>query len=141
MFDVTNEASFLSIRNWLTCIDNYVLTESNLRPPILLVGNKIDLTTHRKIDSNCGKELADELGITYIEVCAVTGVNVQHTLDVLIEKIFQFMDDSMEKYYRKQTVQTIVTNQNFHQRKASVKLMKKLSNVQKTACSCNVNRL
>jgi Ras-related protein Rab-27A len=132
LFDVTNESSFLSIRNWLTFIDNFTLSDNNLRPPILLIGNKIDLVTERTIDTIRAQQLADELGITYIETSAVTGTNVQDTLQMLIEKIFHFMEQSMETYYPKQPL----IDENQTPKKTSIKLIEKLSNVGKTSCSC-----
>jgi Ras-related protein Rab-27A len=139
VFDVTNESSFLSIRDWLTFIDTYTLIDTNLRPPILLIGNKIDLVTQRTICTIRAQQLANELGITYIETSAVTGTNVQDTLNILIEKIFQFMEESMQKYYPKENLQSssvkLLSNDN-HRRRTSTKIMNKLSKVKKTSCSC-----
>jgi Ras-related protein Rab-27A len=89
LFDVTNESSFLSIRNWLTFIDNFTLSDNNLRPPILLIGNKIDLVTERTIDTIRAQQLADELGITYIETSAVTGTNVQEKSFILWNNLWK----------------------------------------------------
>jgi Ras-related protein Rab-27A len=105
IFDVTNESSFLSIRDWLTHIDTYANIDQDLRPPIILVGNKIDLVQHRAVDSLRAQQLANELHVTYVETSAVTGTNVQHTLTLLVQHIFDFMDRSMQKYY----LQTSIT--------------------------------
>ncbi|CAF2351612.1 unnamed protein product [Rotaria sp. Silwood2] len=78
LFHITNESSFLSIRI---------------------------IVTHRKIDSTHAEQLGNELGITYIEISAVTGINVQETLEIIIDKIFYFMNKSVEKYYQKQSLQ------------------------------------
>ncbi|CAF3363310.1 unnamed protein product [Rotaria socialis] len=130
IFDLTNESSFLSIRNWISCIDSFALIDGDLRPPILLIGNKVDLSTHRKIDSIRAQQFADEFHIAYIEICALTGINIQYALDTLTDKIFNFMDESMKKYYQKQPLQ-LSTNENYRHRKISIKLMKNISNVKK----------
>lgn len=141
VFDVTNESSFLSIRNWLHSIDNCNLMDSNVRPPTLLIGNKIDLVAQRKVDSIHAEQLAKELGMTYIEISAVNGTNVKNTLDIIIDEIFQFMDDFLEKYYRKQSIHLSslpLSSQDYlYRRKKSMKLMKKLSSVKKTSCTCS----
>ncbi|CAF3237252.1 unnamed protein product [Rotaria sp. Silwood2] len=103
LFHITNESSFLSIRI---------------------------IVTHRKIDSTHAEQLGNELGITYIEISAVTGINVQETLEIIIDKIFYFMNKSVEKYYQKQSLQMssirLSTDENYHRRKTSIKLIKKI---------------
>jgi GTPase SAR1 family protein len=133
LFDVTNESSFLSIQDWLTFIDTYTRIDNELRPPILLIGNKIDLVTNRIIDTIRAQQLANELQITYIETSAVTGTNVQETLRLIIEQIFDFMNRSMEKYYPNQsTVIKLSTDQQRQQSTTSIKIKNKLTR----ACSC-----
>jgi Ras-related protein Rab-27A len=132
LFDVTNESSFLSIRNWLTFIDNHTAIDSNCRPPVLLIGNKIDLVTHRTIDTIRAQQLANELGITYMETSAVTGTNVPDTLRIIIEKITHFMNESMERYYPKQ----LSTDNNHHRRRTSINLINKLPTIKTTSCTC-----
>jgi GTPase SAR1 family protein len=139
LFDVTNESSFLSIQDWLTFIDTYNRVDDDLRPPILLIGNKIDLVTNRIIDTMRAQQLANELKITYIETSAVTGTNVQETLRVLIEHIFEFMERSMQKYYPKRISMIKLTadqSQQQHKNKTSIKLINKLARAKKHSCSC-----
>jgi GTPase SAR1 family protein len=138
LFDVTNESSFLSIQDWLTFIDTYNRVDDDLRPPILLIGNKIDLVTNRIIDTMRAQQLANELKITYIETSAVTGTNVQETLRVLIEHIFEFMERSMQKYYPKRISMIKLTADQPQQQKnkTSIKLINKLARAKKQSCSC-----
>jgi GTPase SAR1 family protein len=140
LFDVTNESSFLSIQNWLTFIDTYTEIDNDLRPPILLIGNKIDLVTNRIIDTIQAQKLANELQITYIETSAVTGTNVQETLRVLIEHIFEFMNRSMQKYYLNlsPTIQLTVDQEQLQQRRrtTSIKLKNKIAQAKKQGCPC-----
>jgi Ras-related protein Rab-27A len=134
VFDVTNESTFLSIRNWLTYIDNFTSIDNNPRPPVLLIGNKIDLVTERTIDTIRAQQLANELGITYMETSAVTGTNVPDALRIIIEKITHFMNESMERYYPKQCLQ-LSTDNNYHRRK-SINLINKLPTIKTNSCTC-----
>jgi len=136
LFDVTNESSFLSIQDWLTFIDTYNRVDDDLRPPILLIGNKIDLVTNRIIDTMRAQQLANELKITYIETSAVTGTNVQETLRILIEQIFEYMDRSMQKYYPKQVSTIKLTGDQSRKKTTSIKLINKLSRAKKHSCPC-----
>jgi len=132
LFDVTNESSFLSIQDWLTFIDTYTRIDNDLRPPILLIGNKIDLVTNRIIDTIRAQQLANELQITYIETSAVTGTNVQETLRLLIEHIFDFMNQSMVKYYPNQLPMIKLSADQQQRQSTSVKIKDKLTR----ACPC-----
>jgi GTPase SAR1 family protein len=137
LFDVTNESSFLSIQDWLTFIDTYTRVDNELRPPILLIGNKIDLVTNRIIDTIQAQKLANELQITYIETSAVTGTNVQETLNLLIKHIFEFMNRSMQKYYPSQsTIIQLTEDQQQRRRLTSIKLKNKLAHAKKQGCFC-----
>ncbi|CAF0955826.1 unnamed protein product [Adineta steineri] len=135
LFDVTNESSFLTIQDWLTYVDTYTGVDDNLRPPILLIGNKIDLVTNRVIDTMRAQQLANELQITYIETSAVTGTNVQETLRLLVKNVFDFMEQSMKKYYPKSPAITLTADEEKHKRRTSVQLINKLSG-KKHSCSC-----
>lgn len=137
LFDVTNESSFLSIQDWLTLIDTYTRVNSEFRPPILLIGNKIDLVTNRVIETLRAQQIANDLQITYIETSAVTGTNVSESLRVLIEKIFDFMQQSMQKFYSTQS-STIKINalDQTRRRSTSTKIKNKLARAKKHACPC-----
>lgn len=139
LFDVTNESSFLSIQDWLTLIDTYTHVDSDLRPPILLIGNKIDLVTNRVIDTIRAQQFANDLQISYIETSAVTGTNVAETLRLLIDKIFHFMHESMQKFYSVQSPVIKISNNSETLRRnksTSMKLKTKLARAKKHACPC-----
>ncbi|CAF1651749.1 unnamed protein product [Adineta ricciae] len=136
LYDVTNESSFLSIQEWLTYIDAYTRVDDEICPPVLLVGNKIDLVTNRIVDTIRAQRLANELRISYIETSAVTGTNVQETFRVLIKDIFRFMDASMQKFYPKSPVLNVLTGQDKRRKRSSVKLLHKLSQTKKRSCFC-----
>ena len=59
LFDLTNEQSFLNIRNWLTQLQTHAYCEN---PDIVLCGNKVDLEDQRTISEERAKEMADKYG-------------------------------------------------------------------------------
>ena len=61
----------------------------NTNVPIILVGNKQDLKNERKITYEAAKQLADELGVEYIETSAKTGFNCNESFDKLARKILE----------------------------------------------------
>ena len=66
VYDVTNPKSFANIREWYREI---ISIEPNIL--LVLVANKIDLEKDRKISTQQGDALAQELGVQYIETSAL----------------------------------------------------------------------
>jgi Ras-related protein Rab-1A len=73
VYDVTDQASFSNVKQWLQEIDRYACESVNK----LLVGNKCDLTTKKVVDYNTAKEFADGLGIHFLETSAKSSTNVE----------------------------------------------------------------
>lgn len=59
MFDLTNENSFLSVRNWIVQLQTHAYCD---KPDIILVGNKADLHEHRVVEYVRAKDLAEKNG-------------------------------------------------------------------------------
>jgi len=72
VYDVTDENSFLNIRNWMKSIDQHA-SDSVKR---ILIGNKADMTNEKVIETERGQALADEYGIKFFEASAKTNGNV-----------------------------------------------------------------
>lgn len=72
VYDVTNQSSFDAIRTWADDIDRYA--RENV--PTLLVGNKSDLAAERVVSTEQGQDLADSMGMSFIETSAKTAVGV-----------------------------------------------------------------
>eukprot|EP00475_Leptophrys_vorax_P002315 TRINITY_DN112_c0_g1_i1.p1 TRINITY_DN112_c0_g1~~TRINITY_DN112_c0_g1_i1.p1 ORF type:complete len:196 (+),score=69.77 TRINITY_DN112_c0_g1_i1:153-740(+) len=72
VYDVTDENSFLNIRNWMKSIDQHA-ADSVKR---ILIGNKADMVNEKVIETGRGQSLADEYQIKFFECSAKTDQNV-----------------------------------------------------------------
>ena len=75
VYDISNKNSFLSVNQWIEDCKNNI-TNKNIN--LILVGNKCDLTYKREVEEDEGKNFAENLGITFYETSALTGVNVDN---------------------------------------------------------------
>jgi Ras-related protein Rab-1A len=73
VYDVTNRESFNNVKNWMGEISRYASENVNK----LLVGNKCD--SKRVVSTEEGAELAQSLGIPYMETSAKTSSNVEES--------------------------------------------------------------
>lgn len=74
VYDVTDEASFNNIRNWVRNIEQHA-SDGVCR---LLVGNKSDMADERRaVPYARAKALADEYGMPFFEASAKDGANVE----------------------------------------------------------------
>lgn len=72
VYDVTDEQSFLNIRNWIRNIEQHAADSVNK----ILIGNKCDMTEDKKIETSRGAALAQEYGISFFETSAKADINV-----------------------------------------------------------------
>ena len=83
VYDVTNEESYRNVIQWLTDLHKIVKLV-----PIILVGNKIDLSDEIKIATEDGKRMEARIkAIKFYETSAKTGENVSIIFEDLAEKI------------------------------------------------------
>jgi Ras-related protein Rab-8A len=71
VYDCTDQQTFNNIQNWLKQIDQH----ANSNVAKVLVANKCD-RPDRVIDSEKGRNLAEQHGLTFFETSAKTGLNV-----------------------------------------------------------------
>lgn len=83
VYDITNRDTFRSCQSWIDECQN--LTQKNV--VIVLVGNKCDLETERKVNTDEGQQLADENNILFYETSAKTGENVLDVFNASCGKI------------------------------------------------------
>jgi len=89
VYDVTNPDSFGNVRKWLQEINRYA--SENVQK--ILVGNKCDLVSERKVSYEDAKELADELGVMFLETSAKNSTNVNVAFEQMAKKIKETEDD------------------------------------------------
>lgn len=94
VFDLTNEQSFLNIRNWLDQLKQHSYCET---PDIVLCGNKVDLEAMRVVTEERAKQTADTYGLPYVETSAATGHNVDHAVKLLLDLVMKRMEDVVDK--------------------------------------------
>ena len=73
VFDITEKDSFEHVKNWVADIDKFA-KQGVLR---ILVGNKCDLEKQRNVTKEEANELAEKLGIKYIETSAKDTINIE----------------------------------------------------------------
>ncbi|XP_043480957.1 ras-related protein Rab-27A isoform X1 [Leptopilina heterotoma] len=93
LFDLTNEQSFLDVRNWLDQLRNNAYCES---PDVILCGNKSDLEDRRVISEYKARELASKYGLVYIETSAATGQNIARAVDILLDRVMRRIEATVD---------------------------------------------
>ncbi|XP_058493073.1 ras-related protein Rab-27B-like [Solea solea] len=91
MFDLTNQQSFLNVRNWMSQLQANAYCDN---PDIVLVGTKADLRNMRDVYARQARDLADRYGIPYFETSAVTGANVDEAVATLLDLVMKRMEHS-----------------------------------------------
>lgn len=72
---MTNRETFNNVKNWMGEISRYASENVNR----LLIGNKCDIDSKKVVSTEEGKELADSLGIPFMETSAKTSTNVEQS--------------------------------------------------------------
>ncbi|KAH0554946.1 ras-related protein Rab-27A [Cotesia glomerata] len=93
LFDLTNEQSFLEVRNWLEQLKTHAYCEE---PDIILCGNKVDLEDRRVISEEKARELAKKHGMPYLETSAATGHNISQAIELLLDRVMTRMEATMD---------------------------------------------
>ena len=84
IFDFTKKDTFNRAEKWFKELHEFA--EGN--PQIILVGNKIDLP-NKEVDSDSINELARKYNVNFLEVSALTGVNVNEIFNLLTKDIYE----------------------------------------------------
>ncbi|GFQ72738.1 ras-related protein Rab-3 [Trichonephila clavata] len=92
MYDVTNEESFNSVRDWVTQIKTYSWDNAQ----VVLVGNKCDMEDERVVSTERGKQLSDTLGLEFFETSAKENLNVKIVFERLVDIICDKMSESLD---------------------------------------------
>lgn len=78
-YDITNRISFDNVKSWIVDIR---LDNSDI--PIILIGNKIDLTHFREVPEEMAKEFADENGVSFVEISVKNNSHIHLVIDMIL---------------------------------------------------------
>ena len=85
VYDVTDEASFDKIKDWM---DQILSNTNKAEICLILLGNKCDIEK-RSISYEQGKTLANELQVNFFETSAQTGQNIKDAFETLTADIMK----------------------------------------------------
>lgn len=93
VYDVTNEASFTNINQWMLAIRQHASSSVNK----VLLGNKADtsgpLVSKRAVATARGQALADQHGIRFFETSAKNSINIEEAFSTVTRDIKQRLLD------------------------------------------------
>ena len=81
MYDITSQSSFHDVREWVESVKETV----GLSLPILLLGNKLDVTHDREVQKSIAEDMAEVYKASFVEVSAKSGENVANSFSQLLK--------------------------------------------------------
>ena len=85
VYDVTDEASYEKIRDWM---DQILSNTQQEDIGLVLLGNKCDMEP-RNVTEEMGKKMAEELKVNYFETSALTGQGIKEAFEKLTRVIMK----------------------------------------------------
>jgi Ras-related protein Rab-27A len=89
VFDLTNETSFINVRNWIGEIQSNAYSE---KVDMILIGNKCDLENQRIITKARALEFAEQNHVDYIETSALENINVGESVELLLDSVMDRLE-------------------------------------------------
>ncbi|XP_028833540.1 ras-related protein Rab-13-like isoform X1 [Denticeps clupeoides] len=83
VYDITDEKSFENIQNWMKSIKE----NASAGVSRMLLGNKCDIETKRKVPKEVGVKLAKDHGISFFETSAKSSICVEESFFLLARDI------------------------------------------------------
>uniref|UniRef100_A0A673ZZQ8 Calcium release activated channel regulator 2A n=1 Tax=Salmo trutta TaxID=8032 RepID=A0A673ZZQ8_SALTR len=93
MYDITAEQSFTAVRQWLTSVQEGAGEDI----PIMLLGNKMDKGSERKVQTRVGEKFAKDCQLIFYECSACSGQNVVDSMVNLARILKEQEDREKEK--------------------------------------------
>ena len=91
VFDLTSRASFIQCKEWFS-LANEVCGEGL---GCVLIGNKKDLESLRAVSLQEIAEFAESFNLLYVETSCLTGENVRHSFETMIDLVFNKIDANL----------------------------------------------
>ena len=86
VYDITCQESFDKLGTWVQGTQRYM---PGSQVVVSIVGNKTDLAVQRVVSTAQGKQFATDNKMQFYETSALTGENVMHAFEQLIEDILK----------------------------------------------------
>ena len=102
LFDVTNPDSFTQVEHWLSDLTNAARSDVVK----ILVGNKSDLDTARRVTFEEAEALAHRLNLKYFEVSAKTGSAVNDCLLACVNELEALISTGVYNFSPKPAIET-----------------------------------
>jgi GTPase SAR1 family protein len=83
VYDITDPRSFASVESWISEIN----AKAEKDVSVVLVGNKVDMVSQRRVTTAEGQELATKFSLPFFETSAKTGANLDEVFVGLAETI------------------------------------------------------
>ena len=94
IYDISDKESFDSIPKWVQQVNDVI----NREVVFVLIGNKLDLESNRKVTFEEGKKLAEKSNYVFQEISAKTGANFEKLFEV---QIFEAVYNKFKKEFDK----------------------------------------
>lgn len=98
VYDVTDEKSFMNITRW----NSKIRENADKNVNKILIANKCDLEEKRKVTRERGEELAENLGIPYVEMSALASSNIDEAFITLakdiLNRVLQYGEDRSAEF-------------------------------------------
>jgi len=114
VYDVTNEASFHSAKEWKKEIDKSVFLDDETRTqiPTILLGNKCDIPHQEFVKKEEIADFCKEHGfIQHMNVSAKTGRNIDASLRELADVVMETCKDMIEEDENDPAEDAVILNQ------------------------------
>ncbi|KAJ5070771.1 gtp-binding protein yptm2 [Anaeramoeba ignava] len=85
LYDTTNQESFDDLKKWIKEIQEKGPDDAN----IMIMGTKIDLVSQKVIDTETGKNFAEQLGYSFFETSSKENINIDEAFELLTNQIYQ----------------------------------------------------
>mmetsp|Transcript_23097 Transcript_23097/g.35976 ORF Transcript_23097/g.35976 Transcript_23097/m.35976 type:complete len:107 (+) Transcript_23097:387-707(+) len=85
VYDVTDEQSFQNIKNWMNNIQQHATENVD----VILVGHRCHDVENKVVETERGRELAEEYGRQFIEVSSRNNINVDEVFMMMTKLIYE----------------------------------------------------
>ena len=104
-YDVTKTESFDNLKNWISSIKTNMQSQK-INMPVVIMGNKIDLTDDREIKTEDAEKFAEENQYKYFETSAKTGEGIDDGVRELVNQVLNDANkDNEQENYARDSVQ------------------------------------